>query len=353
MDSKSLTTTIVNATSTTPAKTMVSVNYSAVGYPCPETNRTYELVVYVSCNKNVPKELAVPKIISSPDQCRYEILLEVDKGCPMVDLSMFWGFINRHLALFAIGFIILGIIIGAFGRSMWTTIIFLLFAITITSFFLVIFYEYVLPFNTPEWLLWFILILSAGMGISAAYFAARYQAAGFILLGTWLGASFTIVFENIVIRALVAGFLVWRVWYTKERTKGIILGVGLLGIPSIYVYYANTYTFWLCLIGTSALCGAIAYYVKDLLTTLATAFIGAYLSVRGLALAIGKFPNEYEIYQQIRSGNVEVQFFRCFFRWSQQINKIVFKRIDGLCVCYTTILWSICVCTRIFEQRST
>ena len=261
----------------------------------------------------------------------------------MVDLSVFWGFVNRHLALFAIGFIILGIIIGSFGRSMWGTIIFLLFAITITTIFLIIFYEYVLPFNTPEWMLWFILMLSVGMGTGAAYMIARYKEAGFILLGAWLGASFTIVFENIIIRALVAGFLVYRVWKT-ERVKGIILAAGLLLIPTLYTFYANETTFWICIIGTSALCGAIAYSLKDLLTTLATAFIGAYLSVRGLSIAIGKFPNEYEIYKQIRAGNIEVllcpiQFF------------IVFKRIDCVRLRHITLFRTIRICAGISTSR--
>jgi len=225
----------------------------------------------------------------------------------MVDLSMFWGFINTHLALFAISLIVLGMIIGTFGRPMWSTIIFLLFVVTVTTIFLVVFYEFVLPFNTPEWLLWFIMIISLGMGFLAAYFSAKYNAVGFVLLGVWLGATFTIVFENIIIRTLVAAFLIYRVWFT-DRIKGIILGVGLAAIPCIYIYFPNEYTLWFCLIGTSSLCGGIAYFLKDLLTTIATAFIGAYLTVRGLAIAIGKFPNEYEIYKQIRSGNIDVFF---------------------------------------------
>ncbi len=100
-------------------------------------------------------------------------------------------------------------------------------------------YEYVLPFNSPDWALWFIMLISCAMGIGLGFVVARYQAAGFILLGVWLGASFTFIFESLIIRILVAAFLVYKVW-NKKRKFGIVLAAGLVIIPSIYSFFPNT-----------------------------------------------------------------------------------------------------------------
>ena len=114
----------------------MAVNYSGLSYECGEVNHTYSLLLKIGCNKNIIREMAHPKMIAS-DPCNYEIYLEVDQGCPKVDLSVFRDFVNKYKALFALGFIIFGIIIGLFGRPMWPTIIFLLIACSVALFFLV------------------------------------------------------------------------------------------------------------------------------------------------------------------------------------------------------------------------
>lgn len=117
-------------------KEAVAVNYTGLSRNCGDTDKPYQFIVYVACNAQIPRTLAVPKMISS-GPCNYEIYLEVDKGCPMVDLNMFWTFVEKYKALFAIGFIVLGIMVGAFGQKMWNQIIFTMFAVTIAAFFLV------------------------------------------------------------------------------------------------------------------------------------------------------------------------------------------------------------------------
>ncbi len=57
----------------------------------------------------------------------------------------------------------------------------------------------------------------------------------------------------------------------------------------------------------SVLCGGISYVLKDLLVTIATSFIGAYLAIRGLSFALGNFPSEYDIYRQITNGKLDVR----------------------------------------------
>lgn len=298
-----MTLTLVTLANAASASKALTVDYTSLGLAC-AAEETYNLTIYVTCNSKVPKETAQPLLLSS-SPCSFKVLVDVANGCPKVDLSVFWEFIKKNSVFFVIGFVLFGMVIGVFGRPMWNTIVFLLFTVSITGLFLVVFYEFVIPFDSPEWVLWMILVISLIFGVVAAFMIAKYQAAGFILLGAWFGASFTIVFTNIILRAVIAGFLVYKMW-KKERAKSLVLGGGLLAIPMVYTIWPNEVTFWVSLVGTCALCGASAYFLKDLLVTLTTAFIGAYIIVRGLSIVMGGFPNEYEIYQQIKSGSLVV-----------------------------------------------
>ena len=316
----------------------LKVNYSSLGLPCNDYD-TYNLIIYILCDPSIPKESAKP-ILLRADTCHYEAIIRVANGCQKVDFSVFWEFIEKNSALFAIGFVLFGMIIGVFGRPMWNTIVFLLFTLTITGAFLIIFYEFVIPFDSPEWVLWVILVISLTFGVIAAFMVAKYQAAGFVLLGAWFGASFTIVFKNIILRAVISAFLVYKMW-KKERVKSIILAAGLLAIPTIYTIWANEITFWVSLVGTCILCGVSAYFLKDLLVTLSTSFIGAYFVIRGLSIPIGGYPSEYEIYQQIRTGSLEVTL----------LITLVFKYIYYICHSYVGLCYLVCLCSRIFKQR--
>lgn len=284
----------------------VTVDYSVLGHPCDFSGNYYNLTIHTVCNRAVPKQLAKAVLISE-DKCSYEVMIEVEDACAKVDLSAARDFVESHSVLLAIGLGILGITVGVFGRPMWNSIVFLLFAATAAGVLLLVLYELVLPFDPPKWILWTTLLISVVMGAIAAYFIARYQAAGFVLLGVWFGASFTILFKNFVLRVIISAFLIYKMW-KSARVKALVLSGGLLAIPLLYTLWPNEATFWASLAGTSALCGVSAYFLKDLLVTVATAFVGAYLAARSATVHVADFPNEYEIYKRIVSGNLEVTF---------------------------------------------
>ena len=117
------------------------VDYTKLGQTCSaNTSQNYSLTLYVKCNKDLKKENASLKVISE-SQCGYSIMMEVDKGCPVVSLSVIMAFITLHTPLFSVGFIVLGVALGIFGRSMWTTVIFGLVAFSATTASLVNFLQ--------------------------------------------------------------------------------------------------------------------------------------------------------------------------------------------------------------------
>ncbi len=101
----------------------MTVNYTGSGVQCMSSGKNYSLVVYVRCNKDVTKAKAVP-VATKSDNCSYIVVLEVDKGCPYLSVSILTTFINDNTPLFSVGFIVLGVALGLFGRSMWKTVVF-------------------------------------------------------------------------------------------------------------------------------------------------------------------------------------------------------------------------------------
>ncbi len=144
------------------------------------------------------------------------------------------------------------------------------------------------------------------VGIIVACFTARFDSVGFVLLGAWLGATSTIFLANIYARCAFAAFVVYKMW-KKNIRMGLLVGAGLIVVPILYLYTFNTVTFWLCMGAITVVCAFAAYAIKDLLVTVATSILGAYLSVRGLSLILGGFPDEYDTFMKLKNGDYNVE----------------------------------------------
>jgi len=251
-----------------------------------DPTKNYSLSLYVKCNKNIKKENAVPKLISE-NPCEYQILLEVDRGCPIVSLSVLLSFITVHTPLFSVGFIVLGLALGIYGRSMWPTVIFGLVAFSVTILGMIIMYEYVLPFNVEVWILWISFLGSTIVGMVVACFVAKHDWIGFVLLGAWLGATSTLFLSNIYARVVAGVFVGYKTW-NQNRVMGLIAGAALIVIPFAYTYVFNEITFWICFAAITAVCAYSAFAIKDLLITIATSFLGSYLAVRVFSYLLTK-----------------------------------------------------------------
>jgi len=135
---------------------LVLVNYE--GKEC-NSLANYTLTLKVKCNKNIEKQNAVP-ILLNQTECAFSILLEVDKGCPIVSVSVILNFISIHTPLFSVGFMALGVALGIFGRSMWATVVFGLVMFTFIILSMVLFRLCIRYFFTS---LYFLLMLLSGI----------------------------------------------------------------------------------------------------------------------------------------------------------------------------------------------
>ena len=93
------------------------------------SSKNYSFVVYVKCNQSVQRAAAIPQIILE-EPCNYAVLIESRSGCPVFTISMVVAFIQANVPFFAMCFIVFGLALGVFGRSMWKTMIFAIVAFT-------------------------------------------------------------------------------------------------------------------------------------------------------------------------------------------------------------------------------
>lgn len=78
-------------------------------------------------------------MVNSP--CDYQVLFESKSGCPVLNYGKYIDtiadFLKSHTPIFAIVLMLLGVVIGIYGKTMWDIVIFVLFAITFTGLFMV------------------------------------------------------------------------------------------------------------------------------------------------------------------------------------------------------------------------
>lgn len=102
----------------------------------------------------------------------------------------------------------------------------------------------------------------------------------------------------------MAIFLFIMFW-NKSKVWGGVAAVCVIVIPVVYVYCAtiNAIAFWITTILISVACAILAGWARTAVVSVSTSLIGAYITVRGISLFIGGFPNEKEIYNQIKNGD--------------------------------------------------
>jgi hypothetical protein len=156
------------------------------------------------------------------------------------------------------------------------------------------------PLNA--WVALLELIISLGLGAVGGYYCYKYDIVGFIILGAWLGATTTILFQNIVIRAIATGLLIYRLW-EPAKTIGIILGSCIFLIPILYTYVlVDVYMFWACFVVMAVVGSVIAYLLRNTLVNIGTSFLGAYLVISVLIITnveelIGNFITLWKLYE--------------------------------------------------------
>jgi len=221
------------------------------------------LTVTLHCNKSADwtdnAVFSLDKVGSS-----IEVSTHSRYGCPYFTMPKFIEFLTQYKYPFIGGFTLLGIFFMFFGLRLFNYTVFLITAITGTFVSGILFFELV-KFGSQAWILWVIFGACVIIGCVLGYLAVAYEKVGFFGLGAALGViGGLLLYNTILIHYMQTGGSQNAIFY-------LILAVcGLIG-------------------------GGLALWLWKDVIIIATALIGAYMSVRAVSVLIGGFPNELEV----------------------------------------------------------
>ena len=154
-------------------------------------------------------------------------------------------------------FIVFGIFLAFFGRKLLPIAIFIIFTFLLTTIVLTILYSTVLANNTTPWISWTVVSLSIVAGVAGGFLGIKLQRMSAVIIAAW------------------GGFC-----------------LGILLNESVLYMFKNETLFWCVNIGLAIVFGFLALAFFNEAVILSTSFVGSYLTMRGIGLMAGGFPNE-------------------------------------------------------------
>jgi len=213
----------------------------------------------------------------TPSYGGFNTTLTSSSACAIFTYNAFIQWLDTYAYIFGGIFILMGIFLAFFGRYLLKIAVFIAGTVLIAFIILVVFYATFLSDKTASWIGWLVVSFAVIAGLVGGYFLAKYERFDAALLGAW------------------GGF-----------TLGVILNETVLYLAS------STALFWCVNVGLALICAVAGFFAFNQVVMIGTAFIGSYLTARGISLYAGGFPNEYVVINQIKSGaisNIDPVFY--------------------------------------------
>lgn len=205
------------------------------------------------------------------DPCTVSLEWENERGCPIIRANAIWNFLYKYRLYLTPTVIITGLFFLILGGYFIKISIFIIVFCTVATFLTIIIYAFIMPWDASEWIGWIVFPGSMIIGAIIAFFMASFIRIGIIIIGVWAGATLgSLLFQTFV---YLITSEVWMLW--------TLMGVlGLLGALTAVKFY-------------------------KLLNIIGTSIIGAFLFIRGIAIYIGGYPNEFQLHNEIVAGNID------------------------------------------------
>ena len=219
------------------------------------------LLVGLICNEDADTYTTTGlKVAEGDGACNYKTTLTSSQVCAAFDLNALWDFMEKYDYLWGALLIAGGIFLAFFGKKLFLYAIFLVTAIFVVFAILLLFYTTFLNDTTETWVGWTVLVCSCLVGLIAGYFMMKMERTGAALVGGW---------------------------------GGFLLGV-MLNEMVFYKVESNI-LFWCVSIGCGVAAFVLSFIIADHVLIIMTSFAGSYMSIRGISLYAGGFPNEFTL----------------------------------------------------------
>ena len=211
--------------------------------------------------------IPVPEFIKFDNEtCTYEVKVKSYIGCVKLDVNPFIKFMNTYSYLFGVVLIVIGFIVGVFGKPLFkptVCVVGTLVFLNITTLFL---FTLFFSRDTKEYVFWIVWSVCFILGGLFGLIMAKVSRLGMGVLAGW------------------GGFCLGLILYSAFMYK--------LDDDRMIVY-------WCFNIGIAIIAGILSIIVFNHALIISTAIVGTYSFVRGISMYAGGFPNEMEIVNMI------------------------------------------------------
>lgn len=168
-------------------------------------------------------------------------------------------YIGASKIFFGTILVILGIILGFFGKKLFKIAICLTSSLAITCVLSLMVFTIFFSRNSSPTNEWIVFAVCAGVGICLGLMLALFFKFGIFIVGAW------------------GGFCIGMIMYNAFMYK---------------LDHNGNLFFWVTTLTLAIICGLIAIKLFNHTLILGTSVVGAYALVRGLSMFIGGFPDE-------------------------------------------------------------
>jgi len=204
----------------------------------------YALVVQLNCD-TYATQTYLQLDLDSIAECSPRVIMTSQAACPVLTLGTLWQFFNQYYYIFGLAMMLTGGFLLTFGGRMYKVTMFIAGEVSIASFIMIVMFAAVYPNNSPMWVVWLTLMVSAGMGAGIGYAAQKWARIGVFLIGYWIGGFMGAIMYS-MFSNLFTGNPVVALWLFVSLTGALVAGLSM-------------YYFDLAVIFGSAIGGAYAF----------------------------------------------------------------------------------------------
>jgi len=229
----------------------------------------YGINFEVVCDSKVKDPVyAVNSELSS--ECRPHVTITHESGCKVGDLNALWRFIEEHVWIFGIIFMVIGGFSLVLGRKLIKPTLFIFGCLATMATIMFLFYVLILPNSDKDWVGWLILCVSFILGCIVGFFVSKLVRIGVFILGVCGGAGIALILNNTV--------------FYKINTVAVL---------------------WIMIVVFGVVLGVLSFLWFDYIVIITTSILGSYMLIRGLSFLAGGYPNEFTVYEQIKAGDID------------------------------------------------
>lgn len=260
----------------------------------------YALEVQINCVPDAEKTtFTFDEESIKKNECHPKVIMTSAAGCPVFSMGPLWKWSDHNKYIVGTVLLLIGALLILLGPKRTTASLSLTAFFGMFCFVILFLHGFVMPFWTPEWMVWITIVMAVLIGVGAAVGVVIWPKGGVISVGIVLGT--------------ITGTLVYIMFFS-DMTGNPALDLAIqqgrvtqkVKIGDIYmtveeIQWGEWKQMLGCILGCCLIFSIMSVIFFEEAVIFGTCVIGSYLCVRGLSKFIGGFPNEFLIFDSMKN----------------------------------------------------